>query len=256
MEKFAVSLVQTSLHWENADANYEHLQNAIYPIKNTDLIVLPEMFTSGFSMDPENNFDANGKALKWMQHLANTKDAALCGSIIHKQGSIFYNRLYFVKPDGSFWSYDKKHLFTLAGEEKVYTAGSERLLVEFRGWKILPYICYDLRFPVWCRNVEEAELMLFVANWPNRRAEAWKTLLKARAIENMCYVVGVNRVGDDGNGVYHSGDSSVYDELGKRISEIKPGEEVVETIFLSKSQVSKSRERFSFLADRDDFKIL
>lgn len=251
-----VSLVQAALHWEDASANFQLFEKMMGEIESTDLIVLPEMFTTGFSMKPSELYDEpEGKTLAWMQKSAESQQASITGSAIIKDGDSFYNRLYFVWPDGTYKTYNKRHLFTLAGEEKYYTAGKEKLLVEYKGWRISPLICYDLRFPVWCRNVEEADLMLFVANWPERRAEPWKALLKARAIENMCYVAGVNRVGDDGNGVYHSGDSGVYDELGQPILSLDAGEVFVKTISLDRAKMMHSRKRFGFLNDRDEFEI-
>lgn len=256
MNNFRVSLVQADLVWEDKMANLSNLESLVSQIDQTDLIILPEMFPTGFSMRPEMLFDeVEGESLQWMKKLAKKKDSAICGSVIVKEGGSYYNRLYFVKPDGDVETYDKRHLFTLAGEEKIYTAGKQRLLVEWKGWKILPYVCYDLRFPAWCRNVEEADLMIFVANWPERRREAWQTLLKARAIENMCYLVGVNRVGADGNGVMHSGDSAMHDELGNLIESPEPFKEQVITVELDREKMLQSRKRFNFLNDRDEFDI-
>ena len=256
MDHLRVSLVQADLVWEDKEANLEKLARMVDQIDETDLIVLPEMFPTGFSMRPDALFDdVEGESLQWMRKLAKTKNSAVCGSVIVEVGGNYFNRLYFVKPSGDYQKYDKRHLFTLAGEEKVYTSGNERILIDWRGWKILPYVCYDLRFPVWCRNVEEADLMVFVANWPERRRDAWKTLLKARAIENMCYLVGVNRVGADGNDVMHSGDSAVYDELGKVIGAPEPFKEELVTVVLDRENMLRSRQRFSFLADRDQFEV-
>ncbi len=256
MDQLQISLVQPYLHWEEPDSNRQHLYHLIQNIADTDLIILPEMFATGFTMQPLALAEPeSGASVRWMKKLAREKEAAVCGSLVISENNKFYNRLFFVKPDGSYHTYNKRHLFTLAGEEKVYTAGKEQLVVEYAGWKIMPLVCYDLRFPVWCRNTAEAELMIFVANWPERRSEAWKSLLKARAIENMCYVTGVNRVGNDGNEVFHSGDSGVYDELGQLLSDFAPGQEQVKTFTLQKEQVHRSRERFSFLKDRDLFRI-
>ena len=181
---------------------------------------------------------------------------AISGSVIVKDEAQYFNRLYFVLPSGEYEVYDKKHLFTLAGEEKVYSAGKSRLVIQYKGWRIMPLVCYDLRFPVWCRNTEEVDLQFFVANWPNRRAEAWKALLKARAIENMCFVAGLNRVGNDGNEVYHSGDSALYDELGNIKLQLSAGKEEVKSIELNKKRMHESRQHFQFLSDRDSFEIL
>ena len=257
MNNLKVSLIQTDLEWENPDSNLERFSKLIQQIGATDLVILPEMFPTGFSMNPQANYEeTGGKALLWMQETALERGIAICGSVIVKDGEAYYNRLYFVRENGEYSIYDKKHLFTLAGEEKIYTGGASKLILDYKGWKITPLICYDLRFPVWSRNVEESDLMIYVANWPERRSDAWKTLLKARAIENMCYVVGLNRIGNDGNGVYHSGDSAVHNELGEMISDIEPGTETVETYVLDKSRVVESRKRFNFLNDRDAFQII
>ena len=254
MNELKITLVQPELHWEQPQANRDHFDQLLTKISSTDLIVLPEMFSTGFTMKPLGVAEEeNGSTVKWMQKVAQQYDCALCGSLVISEKGHFYNRMFFVFPDGTYKTYDKRHLFTLAGEEKVYNRGSQRLLIKYRGWKIAPFICYDLRFPVWCRNTEEAELMLFVANWPERRSLAWRTLLKARAIENICYVAGVNRVGNDGNNVFHSGDSGLYSEKGKLLSDFRPGEEEVKTFTLKKDVVQASRERFSFLKDRDQF---
>lgn len=256
MNNLSVTIVQSNLVWEDAEANLSKFSSLLKDVRNTDLIILPEMFPTGFSMKPSELYEEeHGSTLQWMKLLSKEKDAAVCGSIIVKQGESYYNRLYFVQPEGRVHKYDKRHLFTLAGEEKVYSPGKERLVLEFRGWKIMPLICYDLRFPVWCRNDAEADLQIFVANWPERRSEAWKTLLKARAIENMCYLAGVNRVGADGNEVMHSGDSAIYDELGKIVAQASPLEEQVVTIELDRNQMLESRKRFNFLNDRDQFEV-
>lgn len=256
MDQLKISLVQADLNWEDQESNFQLFEDLIDELEETDLIILPEMFTTGFSMKPGDLYDEpEGKTLQWMKQQATSKNCALTGSAIIKDGEHFYNRLYFVFPDGEYRQYDKKHLFTLAGEQKIYSAGKEHLLIDYQGWKIMPLICYDLRFPVWCRNTQQADLQLFVANWPERRNYAWKTLLRARAIENMCFVAAVNRVGEDGNGVSHSGDSVVLDELGKEIGELEPHHQQVKTFSLSRERMLKSRERFQFLSDRDSFTL-
>lgn len=256
MDKLSLTLVQTSLHWEDKAANFALFENLLSKCGPTDLILLPEMFSTGFSMRPAGLHDSpEGESLEWLRRLAAEKNAAVSGSAIIKEEGRFYNRLFFVKPDGNYHTYDKKHLFTLAGEEKVYSGGTRHLIVEYKGWKIMPLVCYDLRFPVWCRNTQEVDLQYFVANWPERRSFAWRSLLRARAIENMCFVAGLNRVGDDGNGVAHSGDSAVLDELGEAVLEIPASAEKVATVSLSKGRMLESRERFQFLADRDFFEI-
>jgi predicted amidohydrolase len=217
MPDLTVTLIQTELDWEDVAANLRRFDRLIDSLQvATDLIVLPEMFTTGFSMNAaalaEN---MNGRAVGWLRETARRTAAAVVGSIIVVDDRRFYNRLCWASPDGELATYDKKHLFRYAGEDRVYTAGSASLLVELNGWKIQPFVCYDLRFPVWTRNPNRTyDLALFIANWPQRRAEHWKVLLQARAIENQSYVIGVNRIGTDGNGLYHSGDSSVIDPIG------------------------------------------
>jgi omega-amidase len=217
MSDLTVTLIQTELDWEDVAANLRRFGRLIDSLQvATDLIVLPEMFTTGFSMNAgalaEN---MNGRTVDWLRETARRTAAAVVGSIIVVDDGRFYNRLCWASPDGKLATYDKKHLFRYAGEDRVYTAGGAPLLVELKGWRIRPFVCYDLRFPVWTRNINRTyDLALFIANWPQRRAEHWKVLLQARAIENQSYVIGVNRIGTDGNGLYHSGDSSVIDPIG------------------------------------------
>lgn len=257
MSTLSITLVQADLAWQDKTSNFRKFEKLLAEASDIgDLILLPEMFSTGFSMQPMQLWDEpHGDTLYWMQTLAGKYQAAVAGSAIIKEEGNFYNRLFFVYPSGEFKTYDKKHLFTLAGEEKVYSAGNKHLLVEYKGWRIMPLVCYDLRFPVWCRNAFEADLQLYVANWPERRSDAWKTLLKARAIENMCFVAGLNRVGNDGNEVGHSGDSAVYNELGESLLKLEPFKEEVKTVELDKEQMMSSRQRFQFLSDRDPFKL-
>ncbi len=257
MDRLKLTLIQADLIWENRRANFEQFDACISSIPETDIILLPEMFTTGFSMKAEKLWDSpEGETLDWMLAKTRKKQAAITGSIIIKENDRFYNRLYFVTPEGKYYTYNKKHLFTLAGEEKIYSPGAKKLVVNYKGWQITPLICYDLRFPVWCRNVEHSDLLFFVSNWPERRSKAWKSLLKSRAIENMCYVAGLNRVGFDGNRIYHDGRSKVYDELGNSISNIEAGKEVAQTVILTKESIGKSRKRFGFLNDADQFKMI
>ena len=256
-ELFRLALIQSSLQWEDLTANRNHFETLIQEAEAPDLILLPEMFSTGFSMNPQNIAeDLAGESLQWMQGQARTKNCAISGSVMTKEQGNYYNRLYFVFPDGSYQTYDKRHLFSLAGEEKVYTPGQQKLIVEYKGWRINPQICYDLRFPVWCRNAEVFDLQFFVANWPERRSEAWEALLKARAIENQCYLAGLNRIGEDGNGVYHSGNSAVHDPLGAVLSETQAHVETVEVVELYYSQLQRIRSKFGFLKDRDQFTLL
>ena len=217
MQNLTVTLIQTELDWENAAANLRRFDTLLLDLKNdTDLIVLPEMFTTGFSMNAAQLAEEmQGAAVAWLRQTARRFQANVLGSIIITEGGKYFNRLCWTTPDGQLQTYDKKHLFRYAGEEKVYTAGQNRLLVDIKGWKIRPFICYDLRFPVWNRNTRNAyDLAIFIANWPAKRAAHWKALLQARAIENQAYVVGVNRIGTDGHGISYSGDSSIIDPRG------------------------------------------
>ena len=255
-EQLRVTLVQNSLIWENPGANRRKFDQVIKEIEDTDLVILPEMCTTGFSMNPEKLAEqADGPTLEWLKRLAQWKNIAVIAGVMVQENDAYYNRLYFVEPNGSTQKYDKRHLFSLAGEEKIFSGGREKLIIDYKGFRINPQICYDLRFPVWSRNTEYVDLICYIANWPERRAEAWKTLLKARAIENMCYVAGVNRVGDDGNGVYHSGDSAMYDVLGRKVSTLPAHDETTETITVEREVISKARSKYSFLEDRDTFEF-
>ncbi len=252
-----IQMVQANLHWEDKQKNLDMFTGILDEMpRNTDLVILPEMFSTGFSMRPEMFAESNnGTAVQWMIRSAQHLGTALTGSLIIEESGMYYNRLFWVFPDGSYKTYDKRHLFSLAGEEKHYTAGRKQLLVDYRGWKIMPLICYDLRFPVWSRNVFDYDLLIYVANWPERRNYPWKQLLRARAIENMSYVAGVNRCGKDGNGVFHSGDTACIDPLGAPVAEAPPGEQVITTAVIKKEVVSAARKKFGFLNDRDRFTI-
>lgn len=252
-----VSIIQANLQWEDSAANRISLAARIDTIsEDSDLIVLPEMFTTGFTMNASALAEQHeGATLEWMQQIAKNRNAAITGSIIVTHNSNFYNRLYFVFPDGSYDYYDKKHTFTLAGEHKIYTAGTRKLLVNYKGWKICPLICYDLRFPVWARNIENYDLLVYVANWPKKRIRAWDVLLKARAIENMSYCVGVNRIGVDANGHEYVGHSAVYDLLGELVSSKDNENEFVSTVNLSRDFVETTRKQLQFLEDRDTFNL-
>lgn len=256
--ELSISILQPDLHWENPEENRANLGRAILSIESaTDLVVLPEMFTTGFSMNASQLAEEQeGVTLDWMREMADATSAAITGSIIVKENRNFYNRLYFVFPDGSYDWYDKKHTFTLAGEHRTYTAGQKRLIVDFHGWKICPLICYDLRFPVWARNTEDYDLLVYVANWPEKRVVAWDALLRARAIENMSYCVGVNRVGLDGNDHNYVGHSAVYNVLGDQISRVDYEKEFLETVTLSKEHISDTRRHLQFLNDRDAFNLI
>lgn len=252
-----VALIQTNLVWENPTKN-RHLLNAkICAISNAvDIIVLPEMFTSGFTMNAALVSETmTGETMAWLKTKATEKDALIIGSLIISENTNFYNRLVAVDATGLIAQYDKRHTFTLAGEHKVYTAGRDKVTFSYKGFKICPLICYDLRFPVWARNTEDYDVLLYVANWPKVRIDAWDTLLKARAIENMSYCIGVNRVGLDGNNYEYTGHSAAYDVLGKRIDRLPINEEATEIVVLEKSMIKKYREKLNFLNDKDPFTL-
>lgn len=249
-----VALIQAPLVWENPKQNRNYFEDKINSISETiDLIVLPEMFTSGFTMNPKAVAESmQWETVLWLQALAKAKNAAITGSLVIEENGNFYNRLVFVFPSGVIKTYDKKHLFTLAGEDKAYTSGTQKLVFEYQGLKICPLICYDLRFPVFARNTEEYDVLIYVANWPKPRINAWDVLLKARAIENMCYTIGVNRIGEDPNKHDYPGHSQVIDELGNYL--IAPQE--IEGVFittLNKNTLEATRQKFGFLNDRDAF---
>jgi predicted amidohydrolase len=258
MNPLKITLVQAYLFWENIDKNLQNITLKLSDIREkTDLIILPEMFNTGFSMNaPKLAEEMSGKTMKWMQEKASKFNAVVTGSIIIKENDQYFNRLIWMNPDGTFQKYDKKHLFGMAKEDQVYTAGTERPIFELKGWKILPSICYDLRFPVWLRNYkEEYDLLLNVANWPEKRAKHWQTLIPARAIENQVFIIALNRVGHDGNEIYYSGDSTCLDPNG-RVVYYKRDEEDIYTFTINKIEVTKTREEMPFLKDADDFKIL
>lgn len=251
-----IALIQTSLAWENPIENRSHLAQKITSfMEDVDLIVLPELFSSGFTMNPQAVAETmQGETVLWVQHLAKAKNAAITGSLVIEENEKYYNRLLFVYPDGEIKTYDKRHLFTLAGEDKCYTAGEEKLILEYKGFKICPLVCYDLRFPVFARNIENYDLLLYVANWPKLRINAWDILLKARAVENMCYTIGVNRIGTDANNHEYSGHSQLVDFLGNYL--IEPQEtDGVFIVEIDKEKLLETRSKLAFLNDRDTFNI-
>ena len=251
------ALIQFDTIWEDKQANLEYLQDKILNLTDdVDLLVFPEMFTTGFTMNPEVVAEEElGETFQIIQKLALDKQTAITGSWVVKENGNYYNRLFFVFPDGSYKTYNKRHLFTLAGEEKVYRSGDEKLIVSYKGWNICLLICYDLRFPVYSRIVNQNyDLLVYVASWPDRRIDAWDALLKARAIENMSYVVAVNRCGTDPNGVEYSGHSQVIDFMGKYIVEPLINEQIYITD-LEKDLLQTARQKFAFLNDADDFEL-
>lgn len=251
-----IALIQTHLIWENALENRSHLAQKITGfMEDVDLIILPEMFSTGFTMNPKSVAETmKGETVTWLQHLAKAKNAAITGSLVIEENGNYYNRLVFVFPDGKMEHYDKRHLFSLAGENKEFTAVKSKLIVEYKGWKICPLICYDLRFPVFSRNENNYDLLIYVANWPNVRANAWNSLLQARAIENMSYTIGVNRIGMDENKNSYSGDSQIVDSMGNFALEPQQSDEVF-IVELDKKTQDQNRKKFGFLNDADEFEL-
>ena len=257
MSTLHFTIIQTQLHWEDKGANLEMLSEKIKSISEyTEIIILPEMFNTGFSMQPEKLAETmEGPTIDWMKRMAEEKRAIITGSLIIIEGGKYYNRLIWILPNGQLGYYNKRHLFAFAGEDQHYTAGNKRLIASVKGWKINLQICYDLRFPVWARQQgEEYDVLLYVANWPEKRNHAWKTLLTARAIENQCYTIGVNRVGIDGNNIAHSGDSLIVGPLGEVLYHCAYKEDVF-TITLQKQELTTARNQFPFWKDADFFQI-
>lgn len=253
-----LALIQAPLEWENPAANRAYFLEKIHSISEiVDLVILPEMFTTGFTMNAAPNAETmDGTTVDWMKTLAKEKNVAITGSVIIQERENYFNRMLFVTPEGVIGKYDKRHLFTLAKEERTYSPGKEKVIIDYKGWKICLMVCYDLRFPVWSRNVEDYDLLLYVANWPKARVNAWDILLQARAVENMAYCVGVNRVGFDGKGFEYVGHSAVYDVLGEEILRFQPKKEGIKTIELCKSFIMKQRQKLLFLEDRDLFSMV
>ncbi len=249
--------MQSMLHWEDASANRTHFAKRLEPLAGrTDLVVLPEMFSTGFTMRSRELAETmDGPTVQWMQAQAKVIDAALYGSLIINDAGTFTNRGLFVRPDGSITCYDKRHLFRMANEHDHYAPGQERVVTDWRGWRILLQVCYDLRFPVFSRNRNDYDLALYVANWPEARRYPWSQLLVARAIENLAYVVGVNRVGMDGKGIHYSGDSVALDHLGASVTDIEASQESVSTAVLAAGALDEHRKRFPAFLDADGFDL-
>lgn len=268
MKPLTVTTIQANLHWENKEANFKMFEEKINAVKDKmEIVILPEMFSTGFSMKPSLLAEKmDGASVAWMKRVAAEKKIILTGSLIIEEEGNYYNRLIWMQPNGEYGYYDKRHLFGYAGEDEQYTSGVKRLIASAKGWKINLQVCYDLRFPVWARQafplVEEQvtqdgpeyDLLIYVANWPDRRIHAWKTLLQARAIENQCYVIGVNRVGNDGNEIYHSGQSMIVDAAGEIMYSAADREEAF-TYELSMEKLNEVRDRLPFLKDADPFMI-
>jgi omega-amidase len=267
MSTLSITTIQTQLAWEEKTINLQALEQKIKAIDQpTEIVVLPEMFSTGFSMQPSKLAETmHGESVQWMKRVSNENKIVLTGSLIIEEEGKYYNRLIWMLPNGQYGYYDKRHLFAFGQEDKFYTAGNKRLIAQVKGWKINLQVCYDLRFPVWARQTPpplgkagrglEYDVLIYVANWPQKRSHAWKTLLCARAIENQCYVVGVNRVGNDGNNIYHSGNSLVIDPLGQVLYHMAD-EEDVNTVTLSKEFLNEVREKFPFWKDGDGFSLV
>ena len=267
MEKLIITTIQTNLHWENKTANLEMLEKKILGIaEKTNVVLLPEMFSTGFSMQPALFAETmEGETVNWMRHLAKQKNIILGGSIMVSENDVYFNRFIWMQPNGQFGFYDKRHCFSLAGEDQHYGSGNKRTIASVGGWKINLQICYDLRFPVWSRQQlqqdeqnnfnPEYDVLVYVANWPERRSNAWKTLLQARAIENQSFVFGVNRVGNDGKQIYHSGDTMVVDPMGEVLYQNAHNEDI-HTITIEKNKLREVREKLPFWKDGDGFLIV
>ena len=249
--------IQANLTWGNPAKNRLYFEQVINKLtSDTDLVVLPEMFSTGFTMNPSSVSETmNGATVSWMINMAKTRDMAIIGSIVIQDNNQYFNRAVFVYPSGHFEFYDKRHLFSLAGEDRQYTPGTNRIVINFKGWRICPFICYDLRFPVWSRNTDNYDVLLFMANWPIPRIDAWDTLLKARAIENLSYCIGVNRIGEDENGYQYNGHTSAYNFLGEKVASTSEGKEDLLYCKISKTKLHEFRQKLNFLKDQDSFKI-
>lgn len=254
MQVINIAVVQTSLYWESVDENLKHFTDKLSVIKDCDFIILPEMFTTGFSMNPEALAEeSTQKGLQWLKEMSAQCNAAIGGSLMYKEGEHYYNTFVFQEPNQSPQFYHKRHLFSPGEENKHYSQGNSKLIIDYKSWRICPQICYDLRFPVFSRNTENYDLLVYVANWPEKRNYAWQTLLKARAIENQCYVVSCNRLGTDGNGVNHVGNSGIINYMGEEIG--FGNEDKTYQFNLNKASLEQYRIEFPVLKDADSFTI-
>lgn len=257
MEPIKITTFQAYLFWENVEKNLQNLSLRLSGLKEkTDLIILPEMFNTGFTMNVEKCAETmNGRTMHWLYEHAKSYDCVIAGTLIIEEQGHYYNRFIWMSPDGSFVHYDKRHLFGMANEDQVFTAGTSRIVLNLKGWKVCPMICYDLRFPVWSRNLGAAyDLLVYTASWPDKRSSHWRSLIPARAIENQAYVIGVNRVGYDGNEIYYSGGSMCISPMGDVVY-YKPEDEDLYTFTLNPGDLIKSREQLPFLKDADQFSM-
>lgn len=256
MENLKVALVQTHLEWENSAQNLKKFENLLSTIETVDLVVLPEMFNTGFSMNVEQLAQTeSGEAVNWMKKTALANNFALAGSLMIQEDADYFNRFVMVYPCTGIETYDKRHLFRMGNEDKIFTPGKTHPVFKYEGWGIRPQVCYDLRFPVWSRNKNNYDLLIYVANWPAPRREVWKTLLKARAIENQCYVIGVNRIGSDGMNLQYKGDSMVIDYKGNVIADLPEDADGIVYATLSLPELHKFRDKFPVYLDADDFEV-
>lgn len=257
MQDLTITLVQTALAWHDPAANRAHFTELLRSLAGpTDLVVLPEMFTTGFTMETRARAETMaGPTVAWMAATARDTRAVVCGSLVVEQDGQYFNRLVWMPPDGRPLHYDKRHLFRMAGEHEHYAAGRERLVATLKGWRVCPLVCYDLRFPVWSRGADAFDLLLYVANWPAARRTAWRALLPARGVENQCYVAGVNRIGTDGQGIAYAGDSSLHDYLGQPLADLGDGPGVV-TATLDLGALRRYRDKFPAWRDADPFRLL
>lgn len=254
MQNLKITIIQPDIVWENPQANLDNYTETIGSVDQSDLIVLPEMFTTGFSMNPESLKEPmDGSTLFWMKNMAALKKAAIIGSVIIEENGKIYNRAVFVFPDGKIQFYDKHHLYTMGQEHLHYSPGNEKLIINYNGWRICPLICYDLRFPVWSRNAENYDLLIYMANWPSPRHHVWKLLLAARAVENQSFCIGVNRTGNDGAGLKYLGDSALIDAKGN--ATFLGDKPTVQTFEINYKNLHEFRKSFPLLADKDEFSI-
>ena len=254
--QLTLTALQTNLFWEDKAKNLQQLAEQIEALPTSDIIILPEMFTTGFTMAAEKFAESmQGETVEWLRYWAEKKQAAIAGSTVIKENNKCYNRFLFVSPNGRIQFYDKRHTFTLAGEDKAYAKGENDGLIDYKGWKICLRVCYDLRFPVWGRNTSDYDLLIYTANWPHKRIAAWDTLLKARSIENMSYCVGVNRIGTDGSDLYYPGHTAIYDYLGEKVGSTIAEEQDHTTLTMDRDKMLLARKKLNFLNDRDRFII-
>ena len=263
IEDLRLALVQTELHWENIDKNIEHFSELLKGLENVDVVILPEMFTTGFTMSPASLAEnMEGKAVSLLKSTAVSKKVTIMGSFVCKQGNGFSNRMVVASPDGNNSTYDKRHLFRMAQENESFSMGNSRTILELKGWRLMLQVCYDLRFPVFARNTVDAkgncayDAVIYIANWPEKRNFIWKNLIQARAIENQAYCIGLNRVGVDGNEINYSGDSRLIDPWGKIITELEAGKQQVASFVLVRKVLEEVRKQFPAFLDSDQFLLI